>query len=390
MFSLLVTGCGKKPNDEDDEGPSKPSKGSAKVAAAKASLTPVKATEYGTITGKITWTGKEPDLTAMTATLRKEMKTDRDYCLKGKDYETTEQSFRIGKNKCLGNVFVWIVPEEGHYFEIPADQSDKFKTPVQIHQPHFAFFPHAAVLFPSYYKDGKQQPTGQKRLVINDATVNHNSRVQGGTINPLQDRTISAGHEELYSLKPDKSPISVVCGVHGWMRAYLKAFDHPYAAVSSVGANREKKEFENDESPAFGTYEIKGVPVGAKVRIIAWHESLGISLPAASKARRSRSRRTTSSPSTLSCRNGRCTKKAKGKRGNDSRLAFRLLWYPEGWISPEHPEEPAGKYRLMIWHEEAGWVIINRKDLKDRGKVIGINAVGTTDVGKIALTPPRD
>jgi hypothetical protein len=47
---------------------------------------------------------------------------------------------------------------------------------------------------------------------------------------------------------------------------------------------------------------------------------------------------------------------------------------------------PAGKFRLMVWHEEPGWVIINPKNLKDRGKVIDIKAGGTTDVGQIPLT----
>jgi hypothetical protein len=50
---------------------------------------------------------------------------------------------------------------------------------------------------------------------------------------------------------------------------------------------------------------------------------------------------------------------------------------------------PAGKYRLMAWHEQ-GWVLINPKDPLDRGKVIEIKANGTTDVGKISFIPPKD
>jgi hypothetical protein len=50
---------------------------------------------------------------------------------------------------------------------------------------------------------------------------------------------------------------------------------------------------------------------------------------------------------------------------------------------------PAGKYRLMVWHEQ-GWVIINPKDPLDRGKVITIKADGTTDVGKISFVPAKD
>lgn len=47
---------------------------------------------------------------------------------------------------------------------------------------------------------------------------------------------------------------------------------------------------------------------------------------------------------------------------------------------------PAGKFRLMVWQETAGWVIINPKNPRDRGKVVEIKAGETpTDAGKIEL-----
>ena len=199
MVSFLMTGCGKKNNDDDDELPSKPTKGGGggKAAAPKSNLKPVKATEYGTITGKVAWMGDKPDISKMTADLRKGMVTDRDYCLSGKDYETTEQTFRIGKNNNLGNVFIWIIPEDGYYFDVPAKQLEEFKNSVvTIHQPHCAFLPHASVLFPSYTKDGKQEPTGQKLLVENDAKVAHNSKLKGGPYNPERDQTLAAKSEQ--------------------------------------------------------------------------------------------------------------------------------------------------------------------------------------------------
>jgi len=54
----------------------------------------------------------------------------------------------------------------------------------------------------------------------------------------------------------------------------------------------------------------------------------------------------------------------------------------------EIKDAPAGKFRLMVWQEEAGWVIM--KSAKDRGKPIEIKANGTTDVGKIPLRLPKD
>jgi len=49
---------------------------------------------------------------------------------------------------------------------------------------------------------------------------------------------------------------------------------------------------------------------------------------------------------------------------------------------------PAGKFRLMAWHEAVGFVIA--KGPKDRGKLIEIKAGGETDVGSIPLSVPKD
>ncbi len=279
MLGLLLTGCGGKKQDDDDA-PVKSSKvkrTGGGSTAAKSNLQPVKATEYGVIRGKVTWSGPKPDIDAETTKLQASMVTNKDYCLSGKDYEKNWQVYRIGANDGLGNVFVWLVPEKDHYFEIPADQLAKFKNDlVVISQPHCAFLPHASVLFPYYIKDGKQEPTGQKLKVLNDATVSHNSKVEGSkAFNPERNQTLSPGTDMEYVLKPDRSPITVSCGIHGWMSAYLRAFDHPYAAVTSVGRDVKAKLFEDPKSPKYGTYEIVGVPVGAKVRIVAWHEDKG-------------------------------------------------------------------------------------------------------------------
>ncbi len=46
---------------------------------------------------------------------------------------------------------------------------------------------------------------------------------------------------------------------------------------------------------------------------------------------------------------------------------------------------PQGKYRLVVWHEECGWVIGEKSPAKGGGKVIDIAAL--TDVGKIQAKP---
>jgi hypothetical protein len=57
----------------------------------------------------------------------------------------------------------------------------------------------------------------------------------------------------------------------------------------------------------------------------------------------------------------------------------------------EIKDAPAGDFRLVIWQEEAGWVLPADKDKKPRdGKKITIKAGETTDLGKIPLKPSKD
>jgi hypothetical protein len=291
LVAVLLAGCGSVPRDEDEDEDYAPSKkvkkkGGGSTAVA---LKPVKATEYGVIRGKVAWEGAEPSFAEETAKLKAAMSgsQDRDYCLTGKTQdgkgppmescETEQQTFRIGKNKQLGNVFVWIQPEPGHYFEVPKEQLDAVPKNVTLTQPHCAFLPHCLVLFPSHRgADGKLTPTGQQFFVANDARVGHNANVKGGPLNTGQGSGIPAGGKPLeVFLKPDTTPVTIACNIHGWMMAWARVFDHPYAAVSSVGADAKAKKWENLDSPEVGTFEIKGVPVGAKVKLFAWHEVLG-------------------------------------------------------------------------------------------------------------------
>src|SRR5262249_53049648 len=76
-------------------------------------------------------------------------------------------------------------------------------------------------------------------------------------------------------LVPDRQEVVVACDVHGWMRSYIRVFDHPYAAVSSVGRDEAAKKWEDMGSPKVGEWELKSCPVGAKVKLFAWHETLG-------------------------------------------------------------------------------------------------------------------
>ena len=127
---------------------------------------------------------------------------------------------------------------------------------------------------------GDQDATGGQKLVItNDARVAHNAKVQGGPLNGTVNKLIGAWNgkdrkqEEVFALKPERDAVRVSCDVHTWMSAYVRVFDHPYAAVTNVGANlsdSNKPVWENLKDPNVGKFEIKGAPIGAKVRLAAW------------------------------------------------------------------------------------------------------------------------
>jgi hypothetical protein len=206
--------------------------------------------------------------------------TDGPYCLMGQPFETYQQHWRISKNR-LGNVFVWLEPPNPQttIFRPPASLLPKEDT-VTIHQPHCAFLPHCSVLR-SLTPDGSKLQT---LTVVNDARVLHNSKVVGSlfgekntSINPWDGKGSPA--YEKFALMPEKTPITVSCGVHGWMNAYVRVFDHPFATITSVGDNHQadpkKRVWENPDDPNYGTFKIEGLPVGTPLKLFVWHEKAG-------------------------------------------------------------------------------------------------------------------
>lgn len=270
LAALMLAGCGSLREDDDEI---RGSGGSAKrTVPTKPPLKPIQATKYADIKGSVFWEGDVPEPAPLTFT------NDRDHCSKGSVYETVDASYWVGgkgDKKKLGNVFVWLEAPKDHYFAIPPEHLEKFKgASVKVHQPHCAFVPRAAVLFPQYYTDGKKlEETGQKLIVVNDAKVQHNANIKSN--NNAKNESFPAGTQGSYVLEPDDSVISVTCGVHTWMKGYLRAFTHPYATVTNVGQDPEKKVFENRDAESFGTYVIKDAPVGTKLTLVAWHETLG-------------------------------------------------------------------------------------------------------------------
>lgn len=206
----------------------------------------------GTLKGKITLDGEAP----VGAKLKIDPgNKDAGHCGKG---DTEDETWLVGEGKGLGNVVVFLKPPAGSYFKV--DMSKKtWPDAIEIDQPYCAFKPHVSVMFPEY--EGK--PTGQKLVVKNSAPILHNSRVAGSAFkNPAKGETLAAGGKKEFTLKADTQVIKINCDAHKWMEAYIWAFDHPFAAVTKPD----------------GTFEIKNVPLGVDLSVMAWHE---IGTPAA-------------------------------------------------------------------------------------------------------------
>ena len=254
---LLTPGCGKKEIDDPEDLPSKKkfSFGKGKGEAVSRG-DPLKAPLDGVIRGRVVLEGEMPPM-AIIESMAKH--SDHQGCLAGEDFEKIDQRWIIGKERGVANVVVSIKPPSGKYFAL-RDEDKKRTDQVSIDQPHCAFVPHVQATFPMYW-DGKElQLSGQEFVVKNSARFNHNTSWKG---DPLKsgggNRTLNSGQELPIKLVPESNPIQISCDIHPWMNARVWAFDHPYFAVTKSD----------------GTFEIKHVPTGVDVHLVAWHEVPG-------------------------------------------------------------------------------------------------------------------
>jgi hypothetical protein len=260
LVSTLTIGC--SGDNKTSTEPEKPADTGKKPKAGKTKKEELASTGWTTVKGRITLEGDKPDVSALTkelVTAIEANKQDGKFCLEAPEDQKTEQTWRFGPNNGVGNVFVWLAPPDGKYFKIDWDKKPWAKD-VGVDQPHCAFTPHAVTFFPGSY-EGKDElkMSGQKFIIKNSSTILHNTNWKGGDANPGSNKVIASKTEldVTEDFKPDPSPVLLKCNVHGWMTGVVRVFDHPYSAVTK------------DD----GSYEIKGVPAGADLNIVVWHES---------------------------------------------------------------------------------------------------------------------
>jgi hypothetical protein len=269
-LGLFVAGCGK---DDKKDNPSGGGTGGQQTQENKTKLTVLEPKD-GILKGKITLKGTPSD--SYETELKAEMaKKKEDVCMKGSESETTQQVYRVGPDKALGNVFVWVKPAPGTFFKIDESKFPDLKKPVEIHQPHCAFIPHSLFLVPGYpnnpEKKRDMKKTGQYLVIHNDASIQHNTNwkgehTQGNELIPPN------GKKEVKDFRPETAPVHIKCDIHTWMDAYVRVVDTPYHAISKSDTFPDKDPNKAaKDSPEFGTYEIKDLPEG-KVRVFVWHE----------------------------------------------------------------------------------------------------------------------
>lgn len=156
------------------------------------------------------------------------------------------------KSRGVANVFVFLtglkptpLPEAGH---------DRRR--VVLNQQDYRFVPHALAAHSS-----------QTLAIRSSDPIGHNARLSTDACHFNQ--MVAAGGEIEERLRgPDPRIRPIGCDIHGWMKAVIMVFDHPYYDVSRTD----------------GRFEIRDIPAGPQ-RLVLLHEALGYLDPAGAKGR---------------------------------------------------------------------------------------------------------
>lgn len=197
--------------------------------------------EWGTVQGSVVFKGPIP--AAKNVAVNK----DEGHCLqKG---PIPDESWVINpKNQGIRWTVVWLEPEKGASpLKIHPSLAKPKEDKVFIDQPCCKFEPRVLAM-----------QEGQILVVKNSAPVAHNVNYTS-IRNPSNNVLVPAGGEhQIPPLKADRLPMSIKCDIHGWMRGYVRIYNHPYFAITD----------------ADGKFEIKNAPAG-KYRLVSWQETAG-------------------------------------------------------------------------------------------------------------------
>ena len=220
---------------------------SASSATTSPAPSAVKAEGWGTLKGKVVFSGTVPP--DATKVLQAQGKAEKDLNICAKDAPIRLERVVVDEaTKGVKNVFVFI--------QRPTAVNEEAKKAVAARKAEFdqkgcVFIPHALSVM-----------VGQTVDVKSSDNTSHNVNFQ---LRALQTNKVLApgGKMDVVPDSPERSPGLVTCSIHPWMTAYWMVLDHPYFAVT-------------DEK---GNFEIKNVPAGTQ-KVVVWQEAVGPVTPA--------------------------------------------------------------------------------------------------------------
>jgi hypothetical protein len=183
---------------------------------------------WAKLKGRVVWEGAVPVQQKIVPSI------DQKVC--ARDKRPLEEDYIVdAKTRGLKNILVWIQPagaQKGAPFPPKLIHPALLKPAapsVSIDTPCCRFIPHVLAA-----------REGQVMVIKNSAPIKHNPKWESeknDNINPL----IAAGAQ--YKLKnplvAEPGEISLSCSIHGWMKAHIRVFDHPYFAVTDADGNFE-------------------------------------------------------------------------------------------------------------------------------------------------------
>lgn len=225
----------------------KPVAGAADASTGGDSAVETAAAGYGTLVGTVTYAGTPKDLPPLQpvggdGTLKPE---DKAICTA---VAVPDESLVVNPTGGgLANAIIFLEKRPGN---IKPELVKPSQEPLEFDQKGCRFFPHILIA-----------EIGRPLLVYSDDPIPHNTHTRpkrNSEFNKLipahEAGTAREGVPCVYK-KPESGPISVVCDLHNWMKAYHFPIDHPYAAVTDKD----------------GHFKIEGLPAG-KHFFNVWHE----------------------------------------------------------------------------------------------------------------------
>jgi hypothetical protein len=202
------------------------------------------AKDWSDVKGRIIWGDKNIPVQKPITSIKGNR--DQNHCLAKGDV-LDEEWVVNAKNKGLKWTFVWLEKKDKTPLPIhPALKAIKQKE-VEMDQPRCMFIPHAL---------GMRQ--GQLLKAKNSSTIQHNFKWTTGDGTGGNVLLAPKGSFLIKNLEADPFPVTINCNIHGWMKAWVRVFDHPYFAVT-------------DEN---GAFSMPKAPAG-NYQLFIWHGSGG-------------------------------------------------------------------------------------------------------------------